>query len=165
MKKVTIGPDVNDIGVFAFRDTKIAELIVEKGNKTYKTGKKDYNLSSNGKELIAVSPEVSGVLTKDSIGGKDVTKIGKGALSHNQKITAVELEKVTAVGEYGLASNESLVSVKLGKLKTIDEYAFFETSITEMPSFDSKTKIGKYAFSGGLTVCFICHNTFPLVAL
>ncbi len=147
MKKVTIGPDVNDIGVFAFRDTNIKEFEISKGNKTYKVQTKDYIISANGKELIAVSPAVRGELNKDTIGGSNVTTIGKGALSHNQKISSVVLEKVTTIGDYGLASNESLSSVKLGELKKIGEYAFFETSISEMPKFTKSTKIGKYAFS------------------
>ncbi len=147
MKKVTIGPDVNDIGVFAFRDTKISEFEIEDGNKNYKVQTKDYILSSDGKKLIAVSPTVSGEFTYENISGKKVTEIAKGAFSHNQKITTVVMDKVTVVGEYGLASNESLVSVALGELKEIGDYAFFEASITQMPAFDEKAEIGKYAFS------------------
>lgn len=147
LEKVTVGPDVNDIGVFAFRDTVVKEFEISKGNKTYIVQKANYILSANGKELIAVSPTVSGELNKSNIGGKDVTTIAKGALSHNQKISSVVLEKVTTLGEYALASNGNLASVKLGELKTIGEYAFFETAITEMPKFTEKTKIGKYAFS------------------
>ncbi len=147
MKSVKIGPDVNDIGVFAFRDTKIEKFEIEKGNKTYKTGKNDYIVSAKGDKLIAVSPLVKGEFTEASAGGKKIKEISKGAFSSNQKITSVVLPNVKVIGEYGLASNESLVSVKLGKLETIGEYAFFETAITVMPEFTAKTKIGKYAFS------------------
>ena len=147
LEKVTIGPDVNDIGVFAFRDTKVSEFEIDKNNKIYKVQNKNYILSADSKKLIAVSPLVEGEFTYDSIGGKKVTEIGKGAFSHNQKITSVVMDKVTAVGEYGLASNKSLTSVSLGTLKTIDEYAFFEAQITELPAFDKKADIGKYAFS------------------
>ncbi len=147
MKKLTIGPDVNDIGVFAFRDTKISEFEIEKGNKNFKAHDKAYILSSDGKKLIAVSPLIEGEFTYDNIGGKKVNEIAKGAFSHNQKITSVLMEKVTAIGEYGLASNEGLISVSLGELKEIGDYAFFETSITTMPNLDKKVKIGKYAFS------------------
>ncbi len=147
MKKVTIGADVNDIGVFAFRDTKISEFEIEKGNKNYKVQKKDYILSADGKKLIAISPLVDGEFTYENIGGKKVTEIGKGAFSNNQKITSVVMDKVTTVGEYGLASNKSLVTVALGELKEVGDYAFFEASITELPTFAKKINIGKYAFS------------------
>lgn len=147
MESVTIGPDVNDIGVFAFRDTKISKFEISKDNKTYKSQTANYILSANSKNLVAISPVVEGEFTTANIGGKDIKEISKGAFSHNQKITSVVLPSVTAVGDYGLASNKSLVSVTLGELKTIGEYAFFEASITAMPKFTAKTEIGKYAFS------------------
>ena len=147
MKKVTIGKDVNDIGVFAFRDTKISEFEIEDGNKNYKAGNKDYILSADGKQLIAVSPLIEGEFTYENIGGKKVTEIAKGAFSHNQKITSVVMDKVTAIGEYGLASNKGLSSVSLGELKEIGEYAFFEAAITDLPAMHKNVKIGKYAFS------------------
>ena len=147
MESVTVGADVNDIGVFAFRDTKIVSFKIAKKNKTYKVQTADHILSADGKKLIAVSPLVKGEFTEANTASKKITEISKGALSHNQKITSVVLEKVTTVGDYGLASNESLASVKLGELKKIGEYAFFETSITTMPQFTKDTKIGKYAFS------------------
>ncbi len=147
LKSVTIGPDVNDIGVFAFRDTNISKFEISKENKTYKVQTDDHILSADGKTLIAVSPLVKGEFTESHTSGKGITEIGKGAFSHNQKIHSVVLEKVTAVGDYGLASNKSLTTVKLGALKTLGEYAFFEASITQMPTFADKVKIGKYAFS------------------
>ena len=147
LESVKVGADVNDIGVFAFRDTKVAKFEIAKKNKTYKVQKADHILSADGKKLIAVSPLVKGEFTQANTASKKITEISKGALSHNQKITSVVLENVTAIGDYGLASNESLVSVTLGELKKIGEYAFFETSITTMPQFAKDTKIGKYAFS------------------
>ncbi len=147
MEKVIVGAEVNDIGVFAFRDTKISEFEIEKGNKNYKVQKKNYILSTDGKKLIAVSPLVEGEFTYENIGGKKVTEISKGAFSHNQKITSVVMDKVTTIGEYGLASNKSLATVTLGELKEIGDYAFFEAAITELPTFAKKANIGKYAFS------------------
>ncbi len=147
LEKVTVGADVNDIGVFAFRETNISAFVIEKGNKNYKVQTADYILSANGKTIVAVSPLVSGEFTTANIGGNDVKEIGKGAFSHNQKITSVVLNSVTDIGDYGLASNKSLTSVSFGELKTIGEYAFFEAYITEMPKFTAKTKMGKYAFS------------------
>ena len=147
LKTVTIGPDVNDIGVFAFRDTKISKFKIEKGNKTYKVQNKDYILSADSKTLIAVSPLASGEFTYEQIGGKKITTIGKGAFSHNQKITSVVMDKVTAIGEYGLASNKSITNISLGSLKSIGDYAFFEAAITQLPELNKKCEIGKYAFS------------------
>lgn len=147
LTKVTIGPDVNDIGVFAFRDTKASEFEISKDNKTYKVQTADYILNADEDKLIAVSPLTSGEFTTDNIGGKKVTEISKGAFSHNQKLTSVTMKDVTAVGDYGLASNEGLASVSLGTLKEIGEYAFFESAITKTPQFDEKAEIGKYAFS------------------
>ncbi len=147
LESVKIGPDVKDIGVFAFRDTKVSKFIVSDKNSTYKVQTSDIILSADGKKLIAVSPVISGEFTEAKLGSKDVTEIGKGAFSHNQKISSVVLDKVTVVGDYGLASNKNLVSVSLGKLTSIGDYAFFEASVTETVPFDSETKIGKYAYS------------------
>ena len=147
LQNVVIGKDVKDIGAFAFRDTKIKEYTVESGNSVYKTGTFGYILSADGTKLIAVSPLASGEFTEANIGNAKVTAIGKGAFSHNRKLTSVNLPGVTAVGDYGLASNTYLESVKLGKLTHIGEYGFFEAAITEMPEITAETYIGKYAFS------------------
>ncbi|MBE6563054.1 MAG: DUF4366 domain-containing protein [Ruminococcaceae bacterium] len=147
MESVTIGPDVNDIGPFAFRDTKLAKFTVAEGNKTYKVQSADYILSSDGTKLVAVSSVIKGEFTKDNIGGAEVTEIAKGAFSGNKNITSVVLDKVTVVGDYGLAHNLALSTVKLGALTKIGNYGFFETSVTEMPAITAETKIGKYAFS------------------
>lgn len=147
LAKVTVGPDVNDIGVFAFRDTKVAEFEISKGNKNYKVQTKNYILSSDSKTLVAVSPLIKDEFTYNNIEGKKVKTIAKGAFSHNKKITSVIMEDVTSVGDYGLASNEYLANITLGELKDIGEYAFFETAITQLPKFDKKATIGKYAFS------------------
>lgn len=146
LTSVTIGPDVNDIGAFAFRDTKIANFEISEGNKAYKVQKADYIISADGTQLIAVSPVMTGEFTSANIGGNAVTTVGKGAFSHNRNITSIVLDKVTALGEYAFASNESLVNVTLGNLETIGEYAYFETSITELPAFTAETEIGRYAF-------------------
>ena len=147
MTKVTVGPDVEDIGVFAFRETKIKDFEIDKKNKAFKVQTADHIISDNGKTLFAVSPEMKGEFTAASIKSDNIEEIAKGAFSHNQKITSVTLDKVTKVGDYGLASNKNFESVKLGELKSIGAYAFFEASVSEMPAFTDKTEIGKYAFS------------------
>ena len=146
MEEVTIGPDVNEIGEFAFRDTKIAKFTVESGNKAYKVQSADHILSADGKTLFAVSPTVTGEFTAANIGNAEVTAVGKGAFSHNMGITSVTLPKVTAVGDYGFGSAENLETVTLGQLTDIGEYAFFETAISQLPNFNYDATIGRYAF-------------------
>ena len=147
MQSVTVGPDVNTIGEFAFRDTKIASFEIDSGNKAFKVQTADCILSADGKTLAAVSPLVEGAFDASHVGGAEITVIGDGAFSHNTKLTSVELPKVTAVGDYAFGSSEQITSVTLGQLTEIGEYAFFETGITEMPAFTAETEIGKYAFS------------------
>lgn len=152
MTKVTIGPDVNDIGAYAFRDTAISSFVIDSDNKTYKVQTADHILSADGTQLFAVAPTIAGEFTAANISSDKVTVIGKGAFSHNTKITSVVMDRVTVVGDYGFSSNKNLVSVKLGTLTSIGEYAFFEASITALPAFRADAKIGKYAFSySGLT--------------
>ena len=147
LTKVTVGPDVNDIGPFAFRETAVDTFEIAEGNAAYKVQTADYILSADSKQLVAVSPLMKGEFTAASIGGAAVTSLGKGALSHNQKISAVILPEVTALGQYALASNESLQAVTFATLQEIGEYAFFETSITALPAFTPETVISRYAFS------------------
>ena len=62
LKKVTIGPDVNDIGEFAFRDTAVDSFVVESGNKAYKAQTANHILSADGNTLYAVAATLSGEL-------------------------------------------------------------------------------------------------------
>ncbi len=142
LAKVTIGADVRDIGPFAFRDTKVAEYTVSGGNTAYKVQTADRVVSTDGKTVYAVSPLISGEFSDSAI-----TVVGRGAFSHNQKITSVVLGNVTVVQDYGFASSKYLESVSFGKLTYIGEYAFFETAISVLPEFGADTKVGKYAFS------------------
>ena len=73
--------------------------------------------------------------------------MGKGAFSHNDKITSVNLPNVTEVGDYGFGSSKNISSITLGTLSKIGEYAFFETAITTHPAITTETQMGKYAFS------------------
>lgn len=147
MKSVTIGPDVNDIGEFAFRDTSISSYEVVSGNKAYKNQTADYILSADETALVAVSAMAEGEFTAANIGNANVTSIAKGAFSSNNKITSVVLPKVTSLGAYAFGSAERIASVTLGKLTDIGEYAFFETAITQLPEIYTGTHIGKYAFA------------------
>lgn len=147
LTKVTIGPDVNDIGEFAFRDTKVDTLEIASGNTAFKVQSANFVLSADGTRLVAVAPTVEGEFTTANIGGAKVTAIADGAFSHNTVLTAVTLPDVTELGDYAFGSSTDLETVKLGKLSKIGEYAFFETAITQMPDFTAGTEIGKYAFS------------------
>jgi len=142
MESVTIGPDVNDIGQFAFRDTEIKSFTVESGNAAYKAQSADHIVSTDGTALVAVSPTIRGSYSNDA-----VTQVAKGAFSHTTRITEAMLPKVTVIGDYGFGSSEGLTAVQLGKLERIGEYAFFETAITQLPAFSAETEIGRYAFA------------------
>ena len=143
LESVSIGPDVNEIGEFAFRDTAVSSLEVLSGNQAFKAQKADHVLSADGKTLIAVVPTLTGTYT----GSSDITAIGGGAFSHNTKLTEVTLPGVTKLGDYAFGSAEGIVSVQLGQLTDIGEYAFFETCITEFPAVAADAHIGKYAFA------------------
>ncbi len=147
LESVSIGPDVNDIGEFAFRDTKVSTLEVKSGSTAFKAQSAGYVLSADGKTLVAVAPSYQGSFSAQQLDGAQVTAIGDGAFSHNTDVTSVSLPQVTAVGKYAFGSSDDLTAVELGKLTDIGEYAFFETTITQMPQFDANTRIGKYAFS------------------
>ena len=147
LESVSIGPDVNDVGPFAFLDTGLSSFEVKEGNQAFKVQTADHILSADGNTVIAVSPSVEGTFTAANLGGANVTAVGKGAFSHNNKITTVELPAVTRVGDYGFGSSKAITAITLGQLTEIGEYAFFETGITEHPAFSTDTKIGKYAFS------------------
>ncbi len=147
MESVTIGPDVETIGQYAFRSTAISSIEVKEGNKSFKVQTGNYVLSADGKTLIAVAPSVSGVLSADTLGGAQITTIGKGALSNTSKVQQVILPAVTVVEDYGLSSADALTTVQFGTLTKIGEYAFFETAITQLPAITGETQIGKYAFS------------------
>ena len=143
MVSVSIGPDVNEIGEFAFRSTDIASFEVKEGSKTYQVQTADHIVSTDGTKLIAVAATLAG----DYVGANEITAVGTGAFSHNTKITSVSLPNVTALGDYAFGSSEKIATVTLGSLQKIGEYAFFETAITTAPAFNTETQIGKYAFA------------------
>ena len=147
LTSVSIGPDVNDIGEFAFRDTIVSSIEVKAGSAAFKAQTADHVLSADGKTLVAVAPTIRGAFSSANIGGAAVTALADGAFSHNTKITSVDLPAVTTLGAYAFGSSKSLESVNLGNLEVIGEYAFFETAITEVPAFTAETEMGKYAFS------------------
>ena len=147
MESVSIGPDVNDIGPFAFRDTKIATFEILSGNKAYKVQSAAYILSLDEATLIAVSPNFTGSFSASDIGDAVVNAVGKGAFSHNTRIESVSLPDVVVVGEYGFGSSTNLRNVELGTLNRIDAYAFFETQISKLPKMAADAALGKYAFS------------------
>ncbi len=147
MTKVTIGPNVGDIGPFAFRDTKIETIEISTGNTSFMVQTDDHVLSADGTELIAVSPLITGEFTVDNLNSTTVTTIGRGAFSHNLKITSITLPNVTLIDDYGVSSGKNLTSVTFGTLEKVGEYAFFETGITAIPTLAEGLVVGKYAFS------------------
>lgn len=157
LESVAVGPDVNDVGPFAFLDTKLSSFEIKSGNKTFKVQTADHILTADGKTLIAVAPTVEGSFTTANLSGADVTVIGKGAFSHNTKLTTVTLPSVAEVGDYGFGSSKNVSSINLGTLNKIGDYAFFETAISTHPSITTETEMGKYAFSHSA----LTHVTIP----
>ncbi|MBQ8518613.1 MAG: leucine-rich repeat protein [Agathobacter sp.] len=148
LEKVIIGKEVNEIGAFAFRDTKISKFEIAKGNRTFESPTGEYIVADKGKELVAVVPTLTGEFSAANMGGKDkIEVVGNGAFSHNTQINSVVLPNVYEVGDNAFAQSESLSNVQLGKLEYIGEYAFFEVPITVLPEFNKGTDIGKYAFA------------------
>ncbi|MBQ6831182.1 MAG: leucine-rich repeat protein [Oscillospiraceae bacterium] len=151
LEKVTIGPDVNEIGEFAFRETKVSTLEVQEGSKTYKVQTADHVLSADGSSLMAVAATASGAYTEKNVGGAKITAVGLGAFSHCTDVTSITLPNVTVVGEYAFASDEEakkgVTQIQLGTLTQIGEYGFFASDISQMPAVTDQTQIGKYAFA------------------
>ena len=148
LEKVIIGKEVNEIGAFAFRDTKISKFEIAKGNRTFEIPTGEYITADRGKELVAVVPTFKGEFSAANMNdGDKIEVVGNGAFSHNINITSVNLPNVIEVGDNAFAQTESLEKVELGKLEYVGQYAFFEVPITELPYFDKNTKIGKYAFA------------------
>ncbi len=159
LESVTIGKDVASINEYAFRDTAVKEFVIADGNTAFKAQTADYVISADGTTLIAVAPTVTGEFTAQSAGGANITTIGRGAFSHNAKISTVKLPSVTVVGAYGFAGDEkekTLTTIELGELTSIGDYSFSATGIRQMPKVTSGTFIGKYAFTlSDLTFVYI----------
>ena len=140
LAEVTIGRDVNAIQEFAFNDTKVSTFTVETGNTAFAVQSADYVISADGTQLIAVAPTVKGRFAASNIGDAQVTSIGRGAFSHNMKLTAVYLPTVTDVGAYAFGFYDesragvrsALAQVTLGELTNIGEYAFYGLLIKEL---------------------------------
>ena len=155
LKTVTIGPDVNAINEFAFTDTAVESFTVAQGNTAFKVQTESFVISADGSTLVAVSPLIAGDFTAENIGGANVSKIGRGAFSHNLKITSVTLENVTELGAYAFGFYDTsrpdrrshLRSVSLGELTAVGEYAFYGILISEMPACSANAVFGKYAFA------------------
>ena len=155
LAEITIGPEVNSINEFAFTDSAVEIFTVSQGNTAFKVQSAKYVLSADGSTLVAVSPLFSGAFTAENIDGAKVTKIGRGAFSHNLKITSVTLEHVTELGAYAFGFYDTsrpdrrshLRSVSLCELTYVGEYAFYGILISEMPDYNANATFGKYAFS------------------
>ncbi len=157
LKEVNIGKDVKAIYEYAFRDTAVTVFNVESGNAAFKVQSADYVISADGKTLLAVSPVTAGEFTSSNMDGHEVVAIGRGAFSHNTRITAVTLPNVTTVDAYGFAvesvsysgkvSAGRLQTLNLGQLTYIGDYGFCGIGVETLPAMASDAKIGKYAFA------------------
>ncbi len=150
LKDITIGPDVETIGQFAFRETAVENFTIDSGNRNFKAINGAV-VSADGTTLAAIAPALQGTLDETVLGMQSqavkITTIGQGALSHNTKLTAIVLPGVTVIENYGLSHMTNLTDVTFGQLTKIGEYAFFETAIKQLPAITADTVIGKYAFA------------------
>ena len=157
LTEVTIGKDVKAIYEYAFRNTAVDTFIVAEGNSTYKVQTANYVVSADGKTLMAVSPTLRGEFNAETAGGNDITTIGRGAFSHNTRITSVVLPNVTVVEAYGFAvesvsysgivSAGRLTDVTLGQLTYVGDYGFCGIGMKSLPNVTADTYFGKYAFA------------------
>ena len=147
MTSVKIGPDVKEIGEFAFRDTAITSFEIAEGNTAFKLQTADHILSADGRTLVVAPPTATGEYSQVDCGGTTIEAIAGGAFSHNITLTSVSFPSVTVLGDYAFGSCERLNDFTLGQLTEIGDYAFFETAITRHPELTSETVVGKYAFA------------------
>ncbi len=144
LKNMTIGKDVNVIGPSAFAKSGIASFTVAAGNLTFKVQSSENIVTEDGHTLVLVSPVAKGDFV---LNDANITTIGAGAFSENNKITSVTIPNVTKIEKYAFYKCSALESVTLGKLSEVGEYAFFETGIYAHPDFSENVKIGAYAFA------------------
>ena len=146
LSNVTIGADVESIGMNAFRGTKVSSFSVAPGNKNFGAqAGGSYLLSADGTELVLVAPTINKTFI---LRNSNVTRIGDSAFSNAEAITIVEIPTVTAVGDHAFDGCKGLRTVTLGTLTEIGEYAFANTNLLNLPSLDALAdkKIPAYAF-------------------
>ena len=156
LKEVTIGKDVNGIYEYAFRNTALSKFIVEAGNQNFKVQEANYVISADSKTVVAVAPVVTGEFNASNLGDAEVTTVGRGAFSHNIRITSVNLPTVTVVEDYGFSVEQIrmgqvvsgyLRSLTLGNLTQIGKYGFCGVGISELPAMAENVEIDAYAFA------------------
>ncbi len=166
---VTLGADVETIGVNAFRSTSVKTFSVDNRNENFTASTSgDYLLSKKdgGATIVYVAPLASSTLTAPT----SVTKVGAGAFSGNTSVTTVNLPGVTAVEDYAFYDASSITSMTFARsgLTSIGRYAFagetgiqvvsggmravtLAPQIRTMPNLSSSlTEIADHAFSGSL---------------
>ncbi len=145
LTNVTLGRDVEVIGQYAFRFTKVTSFVVDQANKNF-TAKDNgqYLIDSDGK-LALVAPTVTTFKPNDS----SITTVGTGAFSTaGDKLISIELPSVTVVEDYAFANCNSLSSINLGNLTSVGEGAFRGTGkLKKLPNFAEGATIGAYAFA------------------
>ena len=171
LSDVTIGKEVNAIYEYAFRDTAVSQFKIAQGNTAFTVKDASYVLSADCKTLIAVAPSLIGTFDSSSVNGADITSVGRGAFSHNSRLSTVILENVTYVDAYAFAVERPqydeygnlagvnpgrLRSVQLGQLTYIGEYGFCGIGMTTLPNISASAQIGKYAF---------CYSALTEVAI
>ncbi len=137
-----IGADVEVIGEYALRGTRINKLELNPENKSFDVGGNGQYLLEKGTQKIALA-----VPTMINLTDSNITEIGVGAFSSAEGLTSVTLSKVDTIGDYAFAGCNSLLHATFGKLKSVGDYAFYRTGITVLPQFENGVTIGERAFS------------------
>ena len=145
LKSVTLGRDVESVGLNAFTGTSLETFNVRTGNPNFSArGDGAYLLNSAGDTLVYTLPNIT------SFALQGVTKIGANAFSGNARLVTVNMPDVTSVGNnafYGCTALRSQ-TLRLGTLEEIGDYAFAMTNLTTMPQLSDDLKvIGNYAFA------------------
>ena len=137
-----IGADVEVIGEYALRGTKIATFDVAEGNPYFDVGSDHKYLLQKGTQKIVLA-----VPTTTRFENEQITEVGTGAFSSAAGLTFVRLPKTTVVGDYAFSQCLSLNSATFDTLKNVGDYAFYRTASTTLPTLDSAATVGERAFS------------------
>lgn len=146
LELITLGEDVSVIAQNAFAGTRIRFFTVDPNNTNFISEEGGQYLATADGTLVQVAHSVVNFAPAKA---SEITRIGIGAFSGNENLVSVNLPSVTDVDKYAFYNCSSLTNLTLGVLDSIGERAFYQTSITKLPTFSNQlTSIGEGAFYG-----------------
>ncbi len=147
LTRLKLGADVEVIGEYSLRGTRISRLEVDANNSHYEAAANGKYLLEKGTGVLALVAPTTVTFTARDVTGTTITKIGSGAFSAAASLTSVNLPSVTEIGDYAFAECSALGSAQFGTLKSVGNYAFFGTSLRTLPAFETGISVGERAFS------------------